>query len=249
MSPQTVSAQDTVEKVLSAEAQSVLHALASLVSTDIAPIEARHASNREVSLMRGRGWLPSLQTLSAKFICRSFAAMNSLRDLFHQGQQQRDRAEAKQADRRTRRRRRRGAGGGPWRAFCHDRCAGVRFTASAMSKLAEEYRQLSVEDKQRYVEAGRLATEAHKAGHRSFPENFARPRQLPQQLYLHPAERPQPGDVTDGGAIVAADDDHETALQFLYQGPDCFQNGWQKVFGPRKLSDITDGKGMMGTAC
>ena len=50
--PQAEPEQDTGAKLESTEATAVLYALASLISTDIAAIEARHASNQEMSLLR-----------------------------------------------------------------------------------------------------------------------------------------------------------------------------------------------------
>ena len=55
--------QDTPHKLRSAAARALLRSSASVVDVDIAQIEARHASNREVSLLDSKGWLARLTTL------------------------------------------------------------------------------------------------------------------------------------------------------------------------------------------
>ena len=84
-------------KLESSEATAVLYALAALISTDIAALEARHASNREMSLLRSRGWWPSVQTLSAKFIGRTFQALRLVRALFVEKKPRKKRASKNEA--------------------------------------------------------------------------------------------------------------------------------------------------------
>eukprot|EP00439_Symbiodinium_sp_Y106_P058600 s962_g8.t1 len=148
----SLAKKDTPDKLQSAEARALLCALASTISLDISQIEARHASNREVTLLNSKGWLASLTTLAATYICWTVARMmfaleevaKVCRSTFRgpaQGSQQR---------KRVREPPRRRGGGGPWRCFLHERCKGVRFTVESLSRLAEEYRNLSPLEKQRF---------------------------------------------------------------------------------------------------
>ena len=76
---------------------------------------------------------------------------------------------------RQRRGRKRG-GGGAWRAFVHERCRGSRLTAERARALSRDYRSLPVEEKERFAEIGRQATNAHSAGSSTFPISSRRQR-------------------------------------------------------------------------
>ena len=54
------------------EATAILESVAIASCVDVAAIECRHASNRDFSLLRSRGWTPSLQVISAKHACGTF---------------------------------------------------------------------------------------------------------------------------------------------------------------------------------
>ena len=118
-----------------------------------------------------------------------------------------------------RRKRRPTRSGGAWRAFCHERSKGNRFTAQSLQKLAEEYRQLSTEDKQRYVEIGKAGTFAHQKGFPAFGQN-ARKRKR-----LHIPDKPThpgPGETTDSGALVVTDPATELDVQLAFDGTNGF---------------------------
>ena len=53
---------------LNAEAFAILAALASIISVDVASIEAGHSSAREGASLRSRGWTNSLETVSSRFL-------------------------------------------------------------------------------------------------------------------------------------------------------------------------------------
>ena len=78
--------------------------------------------------------------------------------------------------------------------------------------LSQQYRQLTPEEFARYQEAGRAATLAHRAGHRSFGETR---RNAPASRTLRLA---LPGDVMPSGAVVAADIERDQ-LVLPYGGP------------------------------
>eukprot|EP00971_Amphidinium_carterae_P340667 6479120-Amphidinium_carterae.2 len=68
-------------------------------------------------------------------------------------------------------------GGGPWRAFLHMRSrGGTKLSGDSIRDLAAEYKLLTAEQKQEFVQLGRLATKAHKLGGASFPMYSRRAR-------------------------------------------------------------------------
>ena len=183
-----------------------------MVCTDIAQIEARHASNREASLMRAKGWLASLAMLSSKFVLHFARKLRSFVGPKSMGEQAKPEQQKQQ-------KRRRGGGGGPWRVFVHHMSQGIRLTAAFLSDLSRQYRRLTPEEKLRYVEAGEAATLSHRIGFKSFP-NHVKSSSAPSVA----EPMMQPGDITSTGAMVAAD--YSLALQqglLQYTGPDFFR--------------------------
>ena len=57
--------------MLGADFQAVLQVLAAAYAVDISAIEARHASTREFTLLRSRGWVPNLEAIGSKFSTQS----------------------------------------------------------------------------------------------------------------------------------------------------------------------------------
>ena len=199
-----------------------------VISIDIGRIEARHSTNREVTMLRARGWFVSLATLTATFISWMVSRLAAAaRDVAYTSA---DKPPVEKADatkrRGNKRPKKRRGGGGPWRAFLHFRMcrcgekAERRFTLRRLSELSEEYRRLAPEQKQVFVEAGRAATEAHRAGHRAFAPV---PKMLtPLGAELLPQPSPEPGDVLASGAIVASSAAVEAGRQLQYSGPGTF---------------------------
>lgn len=69
--------QDTPQKLLSAECLSVVEALAAGFSLDISSVEAKHATNREMAMLKNRGWVESLQCISAKYISKCVGQLSA----------------------------------------------------------------------------------------------------------------------------------------------------------------------------
>ena len=161
----------------------MLQALAAAISLDISQIEARHSSNREMSLMRSRGWIPSLLTVTAAFVTRTWSLFSGNRfksssdkaaDDSHD-----DGDSFQQPSKRNRNRSRtKGGGGGAWRAFVHVRAkGGTKLTGADFSQLSHEYQNLSAEEKEFYRVAGERGAQAHAAGFSSFgSQSESRPR-------------------------------------------------------------------------
>ena len=137
----------------SAECLSVVEALASQLTTDIAAIESKHSTNREFSLLRSKGWLSSLETLSARFVIQHFGLPKS-------------EPKSKRKKPATRVKKKRG-GGGAFRAFISVSCRGQKGRVD-FREMKRRFRQLSQADLQRYQEIGAHGTRAHKRGHAAF---------------------------------------------------------------------------------
>ena len=60
----------TPKAMSSQQARAVLETLCLLADTDVAQVEAGHASVREFTMQRGRGYVPTLSEVSAKSLCR-----------------------------------------------------------------------------------------------------------------------------------------------------------------------------------
>lgn len=209
--------QDTPEKLTSREAKAVLESLAAMTCTDIAAIEALHATNRETSLMRATGWLTSLAIMSSKFILHCSWKISSM---FKASSQSESREKKKRPKKKKIVR-----GGGAWRAFCHVVGRGVRFTAESMQDLAAQYRRLTLEQKQQYIVAGQAATLSHRMGLKSFGRTGATGVSA-----NHQDQGLQPGVFTSDGAIVAADFSFFFEQQLLtYTGPDLFSRSFDDL--------------------
>ena len=184
------------------DATVALEALAICSAVDVAEIECRHATNRDLTMLRGSGWVPSLGIVSAKFAC----------GIFKPG---RARARRKVKNKILKKKSR---PGGAWRAFLSERLSGSlwkeeRPGASRMSLLAEEFRSLSAADKAYFVEIGQLATIAGQHGHKPFGDR--RKQKKPEAL---PRTIPQ-GTVTQTGAIALGDGGVDLALVHLSERP------------------------------
>ena len=103
---------------------------------------------------------------------------------------------------------------------------GQRFTTSAISALAEEYHNLTPEQRALFQEAGEKATEAHRAGLQPFERA---PKQQSAYPSLTPTETLRPGDVTSSGAIVSLSEALQCELGMQYTGADQFLEGFQRL--------------------
>ncbi len=182
-------------------------------------------------MLSNRGWVASLQCLTAKFVCKYVGELSKrFKFLFESGGEAQ---ETQQGGRAWVSRPKINRGGGAWRAFCHERCKGSRFTLASIQQLSEDYRNLSVSEKQRYVEAGAAAVLARKHGYQSFEHTQTkRTAAARQQRQLQPGEV----DVAPSGFLVATD--RKTDLEWLrhYDGKDTFLDGYEQL----KLSVLTE---------
>lgn len=225
-------AEDTPAKMMDAEAQAVLQSLGHFMCVDIAAIEAAHSSNREVALLKSRGWYTSLETLSAIFMSKVVGSaatgvvLKETKGSKKARGEDSDKAKASSDQRKEKIVR----GGGAYRAFLHEVAKGQRLTSSSMSAFAAQYRALSPAERQRYQMAGEAATLAHRHKVKAFPKNDPALQSSSSLVrFEHPADRPQPGDVTESGAIIAADSDGDLMLQTMYTGHEFFLEKYTKV--------------------
>lgn len=196
-----------------------------MLSLDIATVEARHASNREVTLLRARGWVPSLATLCAAFVSKTVGSASKpdcpdLKAPPKKEESHKRRGQPGPAKRR--------GGGGAWRAFLSQKCKssvsnfGVRFTSRSLSELAEEYRRLTPSDRAVFEEAGQAGALAHGAGYASFGKRI---RRAGGQM----ANAPQPGSVSESGAIIGSNTEIDRALAFHSLGGLDFPQQFERV--------------------
>ncbi len=210
--------------------------------TDIAPVEARHASNREMAQMQTRGWFPSLHTLSAKFISSTVGHLQTMAENARQafngtgtagGKRQKQKDNAGTETQKAARARKGGGGGGAFRAFCSAKSGGVKFTAETLRKLGEQYRSLSEEEKDFYRRVGAAATISHKEGFSSFTKRTRTKTQDPLEVHAALCENsdnaPLPGLQLPNGAIVAANTDWDLQVAITYTGSDSFTAQYQVV--------------------
>lgn len=221
--------QDTVHKLLSDECQSVLRSLAEFMCVDIAAIEARHSSNREVTLLRSRGWAPSLSSLSSRLICHTLQTLSSYwqdKDDKYDKDKDQDKDHNKKSGKSGKTKR---GGGGAWQAFVHENSSGTQFDSSSMAILAEKYRRLTPSEKARYQEAGQAATLAAKFGIKAYGSR------KPKRKAIHepPLQPLMPGEsalsTSSSGAITAAASGFKVDDLMTYTGADLFMEQYDEV--------------------
>ena len=202
------------EDLLSKEALIVVEALAQQFAVDIAAIEARHSTNRDFSLLRSKGWVPSLESVSARFNIQHFGH-------FGKG------GKSKTMTRKAQHVRKRRGGGGSLRAFISQRSRGQTGKVN-FRVLAKEFRELPEDEKQHFKEVGSLGTLAHRKGFAAFGKaKRKRVDKVLAQFKLHRAQAIQaierdsilalPGQMTSTGAIVAPDPDQSLMQSFEQQ--------------------------------
>ena len=182
------------------DAMVALETLAICSSVDVAQIECQHASNRDFTMLRGRGWVPSLSVVSAKFACGAFKSPIP----------KTTRRVKKKILKKIRR------PGGAWRAFLSATLSGKRWDENradsrSMTDLAAEYRALSAADKAYYLEIGHLATISGQHGHVPFGERTKKLTDVAKTLAQ--------GSITETGAIVLGDGKPDLALIAFCEQP------------------------------
>ena len=150
----------TAEALNSVEAQSVLRALASLFSLHIADVEAKHASTRRITTVRGvQTTRPALCLVSGDWVCRS----NVVRRLKYglskpAAQPDEPKADAEQNPANPQRR-------NAWNAFLSDACS-FSFSKDDQGRAAlrQRYKELTEEEQQRYQQMADVAFCARQRG-------------------------------------------------------------------------------------
>jgi len=152
---------------------SELTAYALIIDVDTSIIEARHASMRRYLHVRGtQTHKCTVVDMSSNFV----AGVSRVRAAAEKRLQQTSCSEAerrsggaggrrnrKVAEPPPKRFRRSTPSGGAWRAFVHERTRG-RMGRPDFSKLSDDYRMLTEEERDVFARVGRLATAAHRAG-------------------------------------------------------------------------------------
>ena len=221
LSSKLLSLFPTVEDACSHECQSIAVFLGCALFTDIAKVEARHSSNREVTFARARGWFVDMSDLNAKFVSRQFAARK---------QKRKDRKKPGPRPRKPLRKKNT-RGGGPWRAFIHHRYRGMKFTKELMQQISREYNNLSAEEKAFYLQVGKEATDSHRHGFSSFSGSDRVRRQKSTNTPVDEARMAEPGEITADGVVVAADINLPDMVVVGYTGP-----GFEDAYEKEKLS-------------
>lgn len=218
------TAQELPGLLQSAEALAVVESIARSLSLDIAQIEALHSSNREMALLRSKGWLTSLQTLSSAFVGKTVSKVLGKTEDVGDHDHSLAAADSHMSQTRTQSKTKsKKGGGGAWRAYVHDRMKGTKFTGNTISALSAEYKKLTADEKDKYERAGALAATSHRAGLKSFSgaANSTAPSSHGQSL--------QPGDQTPDGAIVALDAATTLDLSLQYSGADSFNERYERA--------------------
>lgn len=183
----------TPKDASSLECQSLAAFLACALFTDIAKVEARHSSNREITFARARGWEVDMSELNSKFVCRQFAAKKCKKKV-----------RGKPGPRPKKIKRKNTKGGGAWRAFIHAKHRGHKFDKESMKVILQEYRSLSAEDMAYYKDIGQAATESHKHGFASFGQS-RKPTGQQRRTSAHQDDFLEPGHITPTGVVVSGD--------------------------------------------
>ena len=118
-------------------------------------------------------------------------------------------------------------GGGAWRAFCKIHATGVKLTGDVASRLSAQYRALTPEEKQKYIDLGELGTTIHAEGGRSFG-----PRDRTREQYGHSSMASALGASPDGaGAGDLQKITHELLFQITQFSDLVGNHGWEGVEG------------------
>eukprot|EP00438_Fugacium_kawagutii_P004176 Skav201936 [mRNA] locus=scaffold1356:67969:71672:+ [translate_table: standard] len=206
----------------SPECLCIVECIAKMFPVDIACLEARHSTNRDFSLLRSKGWVSSLEALSARFNIQHFSVSESTLNL--SGLQPQDaesfpvkhehasqtRTRKKTQKQHTKKKGSRGGGGG-WRAFVSVTTRGQK-SKPDLSALGQQFRELSAQEREKFRRIGSAGTRAHRHGFAAFG---ARKRKKTGKMFTEVqkmirstvAPRPLPGDMSASGALVAQDID------------------------------------------
>ena len=157
----------------------VLETLADVLKTDIAQIEAKHATIRRLTQrMSLQTWVADWQQLVSAWLVRQLPVNRMWPAKPSPATAEADKPQPG-ARNGQRGEKARGGGGGAMRAFYHVNYQGVAATAQTFKDAAEAYGKLSDQQKEFYRELGAKATEACRAGFPGFgPRNRRRTGEL-----------------------------------------------------------------------
>ncbi|CAE7321324.1 unnamed protein product, partial [Symbiodinium sp. CCMP2592] len=127
---------NTPAAMSSQRARAVLETVCLLADTDVAQVEAGHAAVRDFTLQKGRGHVPTLSEVSAKSLCRWINK--------HHGKP----TESAKKEKVPKRRRAISA----YVAFLSEKMRGQRFHGSSQRAFAQEYRQLTPDEREKWRE-------------------------------------------------------------------------------------------------
>ena len=159
----------THESAFEAKAQAYLSAVAQMIELDIADVESKHSSIRELTMLRSRGHQISLQELSARdlfhFVGKKYDVKFQEYESGHQHQNQQpepDRITDDAGFRQGTKRKYSATVGGAWRAFLRTRAAGEPLAPQRIKTLPAEYRALSHDEYQHFKDMGFAAVARHE---------------------------------------------------------------------------------------
>ncbi len=180
------------------EALACLETLAQAIQLDISGIEAKHALTRRITTFKSlQTWISSLEGVSAHWTTRQIRTERNFLEQVHSSTQETAKNKRDQADSNLPKKK--GGGGGAWRAYVHINHAGVKITRQSARKIAEEFRNISAEERAYYQNIGSKGTMAYRCGYKAFGPSLARPA---PGSFVQP---PEVGTISMTGAIIAAD--------------------------------------------
>lgn len=103
--------------------------------------------------MRGRGHVPAFSFVAAQALMR-WVASKAQDSHFKQHDDQEQQDEQQNNDGGEQRPCRRTGAGGAWRAFCAEQSKGRKMTSESLKQLARDYKNLSIDEHQHYLELG-----------------------------------------------------------------------------------------------
>ncbi len=161
---------------ISDDARAFLQCVAAAIDVDIATIEAKHASTRRISQLKGtQTWVPTLQAVNAEWISRQVSIQEynfsglSCRASMHK-------KERKKRQKRTpgKQHGAKGGGGGACRAFFHVHHQGRKMTASSIRETMAAFKSLLPEQRAYYEDLGKSGTLAWRSGNKAFADSAPR---------------------------------------------------------------------------
>lgn len=170
LDPYTINMLKFYEGMCDSEcAKAELQTILEICETDTVSTERLHSTNNSRTLHRSSTHKMDLPTLDAYYIGRQTRAAERSADAISRKRRAVPRPEPEQ--------RRRG-GGGAWRAFLHVHARGQACTGDYFTEMSRRFGRLTAEEKNHYIELGRIGTDLHRRMHKAFekaPRRHGRP--------------------------------------------------------------------------